>query len=376
LEHHDLQAKYQSLQVDFKRNQDIDHFLKEQTKNMESVILAKNQDVENLQREKAQQKLQLEERIVTIQLQLQQYKQDLDSHQMKIKSLLNEREEKETVMSSNKEMIVALQSRIIELEPQFLHLQSTISDLQSHLQATKVLKMEQDSKIASFQNIEQLLSTTKEQLQQRTRELSNSESRNSQLVSQLQSAQDALLRVQSEIEEKTAMITRLRTEAQANERNHAMRTAMLATCEAQVEELQQQIVNNSSAMNQMDLEQKMLQTSLSSAQQQHDSHVHKLTEDIEALKSQLKAKELQSQQDLHTYQTEQLLLLETMKKDFSKKSTMARQLLSEREDEVKLLSSKVGELQDEISSGTPTERKIFELAKEQSKRDAQNVLYR
>ena len=39
-------------------------------------------------------------------------------------------------------------------------------------------------------------------------------------------------------QDATSLITRLRAEAQASERNHAMRTAMLATCEAQVAQLQ------------------------------------------------------------------------------------------------------------------------------------------
>ena len=38
-------------------------------------------------------------------------------------------------------------------------------------------------------------------------------------------------------QDATSLITRLRAEAQASERNHAMRTAMLATCEAQVTQL-------------------------------------------------------------------------------------------------------------------------------------------
>lgn len=42
-------------------------------------------------------------------------------------------------------------------------------------------------------------------------------------------------------QDATSLITRLRAEAQASERNHAMRTAMLATCEAQVAQLQKVI---------------------------------------------------------------------------------------------------------------------------------------
>ena len=61
--------------------------------------------------------------------------------------------------------------------------------------------------------------------------------------------------------------------------------------------------------------------------------------------------------------------VESIKRDHAKKSAMARTLLSEKEDEVRTLSAKVTELQDEISSGAPQERKIFELASSQAKRE-------
>ena len=53
-----------------------------------------------------------------------------------------------------------------------------------------------------------------------------------------------------------------------------------------------------------------------------------------------------------------------------KKSSMARSLLSEREEEVRQLSARVAALTDEISSGAPSDRRIFELAQSQAKREA------
>ena len=61
--------------------------------------------------------------------------------------------------------------------------------------------------------------------------------------------------------------------------------------------------------------------------------------------------------------------VEAIKRDHAKKSAMARTLLSEKEEEVRTLSAKVAELHEEISSGAPTERKIFELALSQAKRE-------
>jgi hypothetical protein len=93
--------------------------------------------------------------------------------------------------------------------------------------------------------------------------------------------------------------------------------------------------------------------------------------------------EKQSQQEKENYENQIKVIkstnednMENLKKDFTKKSAMARTLLSEREEEVRVLSQKVQELQDEIKSGAPSERKIFELAQVQSKREALHGVHR
>merc|ERR1711871_817686 len=57
------------------------------------------------------------------------------------------------------------------------------------------------------------------------------------------------------------------------------------------------------------------------------------------------------------------------RKELTTKISVAKTLLNEREEEVKQLSKKKEELQTEIESGAPNERRIFEIAKAQSKRD-------
>lgn len=47
----------------------------------------------------------------------------------------------------------------------------------------------------------------------------------------------------------------------------------------------------------------------------------------------------------------------------------------EREEEVRILTAKVASLTEEISSGAPTERRIFELAQTQARREATHGLH-
>jgi hypothetical protein len=84
---------------------------------------------------------------------------------------------------------------------------------------------------------------------------------------------------------------------------------------------------------------------------------------VEDLKSRHLA-ELRSAADAHE------AALEAVKRENAKKSAAARTLLGEREEENRILADKVKELSAEIQSGAPSERRIFELAQMQAKRDA------
>jgi hypothetical protein len=68
--------------------------------------------------------------------------------------------------------------------------------------------------------------------------------------------------------------------------------------------------------------------------------------------------------------------LEAARRDFGKKSALARTLMQEKEEEVRVLSAKAQELQEEIKSGAPNERRIFQLAQEQAKRETTHGMYR
>ena len=51
-----------------------------------------------------------------------------------------------------------------------------------------------------------------------------------------------------------------------------------------------------------------------------------------------------------------------LKKEFHKKSALAREMMTEKENQVQHLTTRVEELESEISTGGHSERKIMELA--------------
>lgn len=176
--------------------------------------------------------------------------------------------------------------------------------------------------------------------------------------------------LQASIEDKTSLITRMRSEASASERNHAMRTAMLATCESQLEALQAEMAEKNDEIKKAAdaaAEKQQLVVELEQQLKQRSARDEALIAD---LRRQLDNERIEAAAALERLKVAHEELLEAVKRDHQKKSSVARALLSEREEEVRTLSAKNQELMEEIQSGAPTERKIFELAQTQSRRDA------
>lgn len=394
MDNKDYQSKLQRFEMEQERLKNIEIFLKEQLKTMEIVIIQKNQELETINKEKQQQKLQLEEKIVYLQMQVQQIKQqrdetlkridddnirlknENDSLLNKMKILINQKEEKDILISSNKEMMISLQQRLLEIEPELVHYKERCNELERNIQVSKIMKLEQDTLLQALQKDMKSLYDEKDKLLSIQQDNDDYHNKYDQLQLKLTSLQDKCNKLQDENDEKNATIIRLRSEASVTDRNYAMKTAMLATCEAQLEEFQKDINNKDLIIQEITQNINNLMQQVSSTELRLKERVDESNELIQQLENKLLKENEQNQLFIESLKQEQLQNIENVKKDYAKKSAMARQLLSEREEEVRILSNKVKELQDEISSGAPTDRKILELAKEQSKRDAMNVMHR
>ncbi|KAJ1401455.1 hypothetical protein B484DRAFT_483843, partial [Ochromonadaceae sp. CCMP2298] len=145
-------------------------------------------------------------------------------------------EERDLSYASNKDMISALQSRLIELEPELAHALERLSQSERNTHSNSVMKAEQDS----------LASSLRRDLKKTLDDLENTSKKVLSLEEFKVKAEGQLLKMgqlqekgavlQGVVEEKDSLLVRLRTEQQASERNHAMRTAMLATVQAQLEQ--------------------------------------------------------------------------------------------------------------------------------------------
>ena len=273
-------------------------------------------------------------------------------------------------MGDNRDVIQSLQNKIFDLEPEVDRSKEKIREMERNVNAQMLLKAEQDALIAALRRDLHAMIEAREDSVKRVKELEDQKQRADSQLTKMAAVNDQLTVLQAAVEDKTSLITRLRAEAQASDRNHAMRTAMLATTEAQLEALRKEIGLKDEAIRDAETRVNALQTQLAGLEMRVEERAHAAALRIQEL-------EMAGEGERKRYADAQAEMrdsheqaIEATKRDYSKKSSLARALLSDREEEVRVLSAKNDELQVEINSGAPNERRIFELAELQAKREA------
>ena len=188
--------------------------------------------------------------------------------------------------------------------------------------------------------------------------------------------------LQSSIDEKNTLITRLRAESQAADRNVAVKTNMLTTAEIQAQALNKEIIDLKNEIIQKDKSQKLAVERVIVVEEKLKITEMELVNSIEANRVMCESNELK---EIETIKNHEIIIadikakydekMDTIKKENTRKSSLARTLLTEREEENNFLKAKNEELVSEIKSGAPSERRIFELAEVQAKREAVHGLH-
>ena len=91
------------------------------------------------------------------------------------------------------------------------------------------------------------------------------------------------------------------------------------------------------------------------------NQVTELNNNIIALHNRIEEINQNHDANIQVLKLEYQAQVEAQVKELTKRNTLARGVISEKEEEVKALSSKIKELQLEIASGAPGERKMLKL---------------
>jgi len=190
---------------------------------------------------------------------------------------------------------------------------------------------------------------------------------------ELVAAREEVNALKLEQTQSSGLVSRLKTEKDASEKKHGQHTALVGMLEAQLAEL-----NESNAKSQAELEGAIYDMSLK------DDELNSLTEQLEKTQKKLSFQE-QASRKLSAEQAAQTVdkdilkkakMTETLQREMqslqqqmARKSASAQKLIQERESECKELRKRNKQLSQELDKGSFTDRRIFELAAQQSSRE-------
>ena len=378
------------MELDWEERDHALELLKQQLASVDTDLRARNDIIHNLKAEVESSVAKKEEAVLYLQLQLSKAreaeelrereaviaKRDLDAAISRAAILKLQLEEKDCIVTSNREIIQSLHVRVKEFEQIVEKSNIRIKELEKNMAAAIVLKAEQEALLASVRKDLKATIEAKEDSARFSVEIIQLKERNDILSQKLSVALEQLTSVQASVDEKNSLVTRLRSEALVNERNHAMRTAVLATCEAQIEALKQELFVKDATNKEAIERVSVLQERLAGSEIRLEERMKEMAIQLSVVEEQLRREQQQRISELADIKEKHDGAVDTIKRDFAKKSVTARAMLSEKEDDIRSLQTKVTEMQAEITSGAPSERRIFELAQVQAKRDAAYGIHR
>lgn len=296
-------------------------------------------------------------------------KKDMEALSEKVARMTVELEEKELAEVNQKEMLHFLQNRLNEVDSDHAILLEEKKGFSSQLSSHHVLKAEQEALLSSLRESLQQALDSNSQLEAEVVVLRMFKEKNTDKTEAFNSLSEESDGLRDKVAEQQALITRLRQETEKSSQNHAMRTAILASTEGELEQAKEEIKSKEEEVTKAANEVESLAT-----------QINKLEDDFSKIKTGLETQIADMGRDqeglrrecderVAKIQDERGLELEKVQKEFNKKSGMARQLLQEKEEDIRLLNEKFEVLSTEIRSGAPSERKIFEIAQNQAKRE-------
>jgi len=292
---------------------------------------------------------------------------------MKEKSLLEKIESMKKSMADSAESASATANQMLEEQSK---LEDQLQDLRSEKNIALNKNEELVEKIAALSNNLSILAEDKKDLEEKLE-------RSAAMLSKYKNAENELNLLRQEnnalkLEQtKTqGVLARLNQERDLNEKKHGQRTALVGMLEEQVADLNDSLSETKAKleaatydMSQKELEFETLKSDLEKTQQAlkesetrsaESSAVAKQLNDNNAVQKSRMIKSLQNQ-------------VENLQNQMKKKSAAAQKILKEREAECIELRKTNKFLQNEVDKGSLSDRRIFELAAQQSNRETAAV---
>lgn len=322
---------------------DLDHM---RTKMLigEELSSEKNKRIQELEQLYEEQKAGREEDVVFHQLQLKSLKakeeerERLKNECMELRSELNNMQQQNLTLTQSLDQsndnVLVLNGKSDGLMQELERVKGRLREFEKNSAASTVLKAQQEAVLSGLKKDLNSANHHNIELQAKLKELEESKHRYENTLSRNQEDKNRLLTLEAQLEESTSLCSRLRSQLQTSESNYALRTAMLATVEAQLAAVQDTIKNKESAVAEAVERVTILQARLSDAEFRIEERVKESNARIESLQREIDDVKLSCDVKLKESKHENTVMIENMQQEHSKKSNAARMMLSERDEEV------------------------------------------
>lgn len=362
---------------DLERIRSSEAYLKVQLASQEAELKEKTAKMQHYQRDLEESRGKHEEALMYLQMQLNSFKtkaevaeNELKNTAGKVTQLQSHADSSSGALKAHEQEISVLKKQISDHELKYAKLREHTTEVEKSLNMMNLMKAEQDNLYNTFKREAKVALDAKEELLGKVKELQAENSKLAKEGSDKSELQQLVTSLKQQVQEQESLTTRLRQESSQSERSHAMKTAMLATAEVHIENLKKELAVKDDTTKEALERVSLLQVRLASAESRLEERVLELNAKLDETKKQEEELLKKHEADTAAVKEKYELQIEGIHRENGKKSSTARILLSEKEEETRVMQERIRELETEISSGAPSERKIFELASMQAKRDA------
>lgn len=248
-------------------------------------------------------------------------------------------------------------------------LRQYIFEVDKKSSASSVLKAEQEALLFSLRKDLKAALHSKEENDKKVRDLVEYRIRTEGKLSNIIENKDKLSQSEADLDEAKALIKRLENRLHLAETNLAVRTASMASKEEEIASMKtdleykrSELENSARVIQSLRVQLTQQEEKASIERKMHSETVNLKQEELNKM-IRLHEESMASSQ--HAFDT----AICDVKKDAFNKNQIARLLLDEKESAIQKLTEQNIALKEEVDSGQPADRKIFEMASRQATRE-------
>lgn len=355
----------------------------------EEKISKMKEEVEGTRSKMESEKAELSQKLSNYEGRISSIQEDKDTLQNQLKAqmassatLTNQLDAAKREFATSVSSSEAFTSSLLEEQEKMNSVQAELKQHIATLQkdiASKDNKLEElNGKMLAFQESLNTISNEKKGLESNLEKASKQVAKLNATEAELGKSREELNKFKLELAQSSSLLSRLKADQEASEKTHGQRTALVGMLETQLSEL-----NETNAETQAKLEAAIYDLG------QKDDDVKTALEDVERLQKTLSEAESQtqavkraaldqkSQVSTDKDVVKKAKLAESLQREVQslqqqmiKKSSAAQRLLQQREADCQELKKRIKALQQELDKGSLSDRRIFELAAQQSNRES------